>query len=235
MEHKNRKNNNIFNFLEKEDTKQHFAKLNIALLQSHHIQQQDLKLFRFLQQYFEELECYYQHLYNLKLVVANSDGYDYYYLDFFSDIKSNLPNFICKELSPWETIVGISLLNIYQEKYFDNNKYIHWHDIEKMILETQNSDAYKRLLFNSIRPHYDESEWLKLWKNLRRVLVNFKRMGWIGGKLSPANATLVEIESNFKILLYPSIKRLGKLYEKEIRDFENFSKNYYQTKSENKK
>jgi len=220
-------NKSPYSFLENEDIQQNFADLNISLLEGRHIQKSDSRIFHLLKSYPDELKYYYESLYGLDLIDRKYDDESYYYLSFPPDGKGNLSQSSRhKDLSDQNTIVGIMLLNIYHEKYFDKDKEVTWDELIKIITENENSDMYKKLFFNDIRENYDYSELNKFYEKIRRTLKEFQKLGWISGDLPQISNTEIEIQEGFKFRINVSINRFATLYEYEISNFDEFVEKY---------
>ena len=216
-----------FDFLNDVFVKQHFADLNIALLNGRHIQPRDGTLFQLLDHYFEHFRYYYESLYGLNLDRNTIDNTVYYYLDFPQDIRSKIssPEY-SRQLTQRETIIGIMLLNMYYERYFDNIKEIHWSNIESEILEGKNSDLYKKMFFGDIRNSYTPQEWGLRKSNFKDTLRTFEKLGWIEQHPS----VFSDYTDDIHFTLQPSIHRLASLYGQELEHFNAFVESYYQSK-----
>lgn len=214
------KTENEFAFIEDTETQNYFADLNIELLKGNHIQSDSYYLFKLLSKHENDIRNYYDKLYSLNLVKDKYDNESFYYLDFFIEGKGKLSHPTRhKELSEAETIMGIMLLNMYYERYFEHPKEIKWLDIRKEILESENSSSYKLILFNDIRDDYSDPEWDTAKKTLKRTLRDFSVLGWTS-RLTEEDGE----EINF--LLKVSIHRFAKLYDEEISNFDKFVHSY---------
>jgi hypothetical protein len=203
-------------FLLEENVEKHFADVNILLLSGKHIDHKFYTEYIILESYETQWRNFYSSLYRLNLIADIYDGSRYYYLDFTENGKGKLSDTSRnKELTPLQTLIGLTLLDMYYQKYFDEEKVIFWLDIKNQILESEHQEAYKRILFNDIRESYDEKEWGEVQAKFSKTIDNFDRLGWVE-KQSGRNEELV-----FEIR--PSIHRLAKLYEDELQNFESFS------------
>jgi len=230
MEHHNRDDIIApFGFLEEEDVQRHFADLNIALLSGRHIlEKNDFYLFRILDKYFDNIAGYYQSLYNFILTQKRYENETCYYLSFSEEGKGKLSEtFRYKELSPAVTIGGLTILNMYYERYFERKKVVSWSDLEKAILEEKNSNLYKKIWFNDIRDYYEEKEWSAFYTKIRKVLIEFKKLGWISGDIPKSNSSVEERE-NLQFEINVSINRFAELYEEEITNFDEFTERILQ-------
>lgn len=205
-----------YSFLLEESVEKHFADINILLLSGKHIDHKYYTEYIILESYESQWRSFYSSLYRLNLIADISDRSRYYYLDFtengkgkLSDIRRN------KELTELQTLIGLTLLDMYYQKYFDEEKIMYWNDIKTQILESDHQEAYKRILFNDIRESYDEKEWKEVHAKFSKTIENFDKLGWVE-KQSGKNEELV-----FEIR--PAIHRLAKLYQYELQDFESFT------------
>lgn len=205
-----------YSFLSEEDVEKHFADVNIQLLSGKHIDHKFYLLFSVLESYEVHWQRFYENLYKLNLVTDVFDGCRCYYLDFTDTGKGKLSDSSRHiELTELQTLIGLTLLDMYYQKYFDEEKIINWNDIKHMILESDHQDAYKRILFNDIRDSYDEKEWNAVEYKFRKAVDSFDKLGWVE-KQNGRNEELV-----FEIR--PAIHRLAKLYKDELQNFTSFS------------
>ncbi|WP_407510478.1 condensin complex protein MksE [Elizabethkingia anophelis] len=203
-------------FLSEESVEKHFADINIMLLSGKHIDHRYYAEYTVLESYESQWVNFYSNLYGLNLIADISDRSRYYYLDFTENGKGKLGNTRRnKELTELQTLIGLTLLDMYYQKYFDEEKIIHWNDIKTQILESDHQEAYKRILFNDIRESYDEKKWNDVYGKFSKTIESFDKLGWIE-KQSGRNEELV-----FEIR--PAIHRLAKLYQEELQNFESFS------------
>ena len=210
----------MFSFLENEEVQIHFADLNIDLLRGRHIQRDDYYSFELLDKYEDDLRYYYTSLYGLVLTKEKVGTEIYYYLDFSQDGRGKLSSpSRYKQLSDTQVIIGIMLLNMYYDRFFNHLKEIDKEDIKKEILEGENSHLYKKLLFDDIRDDYSDLEWNKVIVWLKKTLKDFDTLGWIQRQQS---LDLDEIRFTIK----ESIHRLAKLYKNEIENFDQFVEEY---------
>lgn len=206
----------VYSFLAEERVEKHFADINILLLSGKHIDHKYYAEYTVLESYESQWSSFYSNLYRLNLVVDISDGSRYYYLDFTENGKGKLSDTSRnKELTELQTLIGLTLLDMYYQKYFDEEKVIYWNDIKTQILESDHQEAYKRILFNDIRASYDEKEWNEVHTKFSKTIENFDKLGWVE-KQSGKNEDLV-----FEIR--PAIHRLAKLYQEQLQDFGSFS------------
>lgn len=209
---------NGYSFLAMRDVQAHFADLNIALLAGRHIQTGEGYNFTLVSSYPEELKFFYRSLYGLELKEARVENIDYYYLDFPDEGKGKLNSSDrFREMTAWEIIIALMLLNMYYDRFFEQTKTITWSAVQKEITEGNLSGSYKKAFFNNnIRDFYSDHEWKVLSDTFKRVLRNFDRWGWV--KLLPAE----EIDGDLVFVIRESIDRFAKLYQYEISQFDNF-------------
>lgn len=213
-----------FSFLSDESVEKHFADINISLLSGKHIDSRDYTLFRVLEDFVEHWKFYYTQLYQLNLMSDLLDGHHCFYLEFkeagkgkMSDPKRH------KELTELQTLIGLMLLDIYLQKYFDEEKIITWNDLQVQILESDHQEAYQRILFNDVRDSYDEKEWKEVKVKFTKTIDSFDRLGWVEKQSGKNEDIIFEIR--------PAIYRLAKMYEKELQDFPSFSQKLQKDKS----
>ncbi len=220
MEHGNTLNRvNPYAFLEQEDVQRYFATLNLALLSGRHVQRLDTDIFHLLSDYLDEFRYYYKFLYGLHIEKNVLDDVVYYYLDFLEGHKGKMSERI-RQLTHNETIIGIMLLNMYYDRYFDVSKDIYWSDIENEIVESENSEQYEKLLFGGVRSSYTDNEWSqKAKKRFKDAIKIFDKLGWVERK-----SHIHSEDIHFSIS--PSINRLAKLYKSELEHFDAFVESY---------
>ncbi len=222
MENENNKEiNQNFSFFENADVQEYFADLNIELLSGRHIQKDKFYLYKLLKDYYNELSFYYEKLYGLELLMETRENSKYYYVDYPDTSKGALANpSRHKMLTQKQTLIGLILLNMYYEQYFENKKEVRFADIKKEIKESENNILYKKLFFNKVQDDYLEGDWsIKVIKPFKSVLREFSRLGWI------TNLAVEDGEEIHFVLREPII-RFQKLYEKEITNFTEFSEKY---------
>lgn len=215
MEHENPSQGSPFFFLSNANVQNHFADLNIDLLQGKHIMSNDYYSFQLLRDYYPELKQYYHELYQLNLEKVTIDNSAYFYLDFPVDSKGKLNNSNrYREISEQQVIIGIILLNMYYDRYFEYPKELFWENIKEEIEQSELKDLYKNLFFGEIRTFYTDREWERVQELFRRTLNSFAQLGWIN-KLSKG-------KEDIHFELKESIHRFAELYKFEIEDFPQF-------------
>ena len=210
---------NDYQFLQLERIEKHFAEINYLLLSGKHIDQRDYVFHSLLTDYIEQWKNYYLKLYDLNLVPDIFDGQSYFYLDFGDSGKGKLNDPLRqREITPLQTLVGLLLLDMYYQKYFEREKIVTWNDLMIQILESDHEKQYKQILFGEIRASYDEKEWSLVQKRFLKALITFSKLGWIN--IHNDNGR------NFSFEIRPAIHRLEKLYQEELNDFEVFSERF---------
>lgn len=209
--------NTEYQFLNSEDAMKYFADADIALKQGRHIQNfgNDTNIFYFIDEYFDKgLEDYYVNFWWMNLIKDSNDNERFYYLDFpeGSRAKFGKENRY-KELEGDRMIFAILLLNLYNEKFFEE-KEISWQELEQIFKESENKNLWKKLLFGKDKENYTPAEEQNVKDKVRRILSDFEKLGWIIMKN--------EDEMQFEIL--PSIARISKLYADVINNIETIEK-----------
>lgn len=220
-------NNHFVDIFKSEDVQKYFADLNIELLRGRHIQDDNHYFYRLLTKYYIELKKYYEVFYNLFLDKKTFEGVSYFFLTFNEDSKGVLSsNSRHRDLTAKETIIAITLLHMYYEKYFDNVKEISFQDIKAKIKESEFSHLYKTVFFkNGSRDNFTPSEWANVMKNFKNVIQGFEQLGWVG--------SFIQIDKdNFSFIIRESIHRFQTMYEYEILNFEEFANNINQSNYE---
>lgn len=214
-EHQNKTEN--YEFLESERAEKYFADVNIKLLSGKHIQPDDYNAYSFLEEFLLPLRAFYERLYKLTLVQDIHDQVTYFYLDFFSSGKGKLSDSSRhRPLTELQTVIGLMLLNMYYSRFFESSKTIYWADIKKEIEDSEYKEHYQRILFGeSHRIDYTETEWQLVEKKFKNTINSFNELGWVD-KTSTQQEELV-------FIIKPSIHRLAKLYEHELKNFDTFS------------
>ena len=215
MEYENSQQENLYSFLGVASVQKYFADLNIDLLQGKHIMADDYYSFQLLREYYPELKQYYQELYQLNLEKITIDNSTYFYLDFPVDSKGKLYNSNrYRELSEQQVIIGIILLNMYYDRYFEYPKELFWENIKEEIEQSELKDSYKNLFFGEVRTFYTDKEWEKVQELFRRTINSFSQLGWLN-KLSKG-------KEDIHFELKESIHRFAEMYKHEIEDFPQF-------------
>jgi len=215
MENENSQQETSYSFLGIASVQKYFADMNIDLLQGKHIMADDYYSFQLLREYYPELKQYYQELYQLNLEKITIDNSTYFYLDFPVDSKGKLYNSNrYRELSEQQVIIGIILLNMYYDRYFEYPKELFWENIKEEIEQSELKDLYKNLFFGEVRTFYTDKEWEKVQDLFRRTINSFTQLGWLN-KLSKG-------KEDIHFELKESIHRFAELYKSEIENFPQF-------------
>lgn len=208
-----------YDFLLDDKIEKHFADINIMLLSGRHIDERYYTAFSILEEKASQWTQFYKNLYNLNLIDDKFDSHRYFYLDFFDTAKGKFTdNSRHRELSETQTLVGLMLLDIYHKRYFDEQKMISWTDLKNIIIEGEQQEAYKRILFNEARESYDAREWGYVTKKINSAVDLFDKLGWVEKRSSSQGEVSVP---DFEIR--PAINRLAKLYGYELQNFESFA------------
>ncbi|MFC5048264.1 hypothetical protein ACFSTE_02465 [Aquimarina hainanensis] len=213
-------NSHFVDIFKSADVQEHFANLNIELLRGRHIQDDNHYFHRLLSKYYTEFQKYYAVFYNLFLDKKTFEGVTYFFLTFNEDSKGVLSsNSRYRDLTPTETIIAITLLQMYYEKYFDKIKEISFQDIKAKITESEFSHLYKIVFFkNGSRDNFTFKEWANVMKNFKNVIQDFQQLGWVDN--------FIQIDDkNFSFIIRESIHRFQTMYEYEILNFEEFVNN----------
>jgi chromosome condensin MukBEF MukE localization factor len=214
MEHEDTRANN-YDFLEETKVRHHFADLNIKLLSGRHIQEDEFHLYSLLTDYFEELSAYYENLYHLKLVREIFDNVVYYYLDFYEGSRGALGDISrSKQLTEWQTMVGLMLLDLYYTRYFDDPKEIKWSHVKQEIEAGDRKQSLQTLFFGETRSGFSKNEWLEVEKKWRNTIGSFHELGWVE-KLSNQNEEL-------HFTIKPAIHRLASMYSREMEHLDEY-------------
>ena len=115
--------------------------------------------------------------------------------------------------------MGILLLKMFYDRYFEFRKVIHWSDIEQQINESEVSNQLKSIFFEEQREFYSEAEWQAVRKRITNCLKEFEVLGWITRMPSIG-------QESISFTIKESIHRFAELYDKEITQFEEFVNTY---------
>jgi chromosome condensin MukBEF MukE localization factor len=198
-----------FDFLEAEDSRNYFAKLDIALKSGRHIQnyEPDVLLFGYCETYSVELQRYYDTLFQLELGKGNLDLDDYYYLQLKEDQRSRIPSGLQQEMEGSDIILGLVLVNYYHVKYLESEKVLSFEAFLDLLFEQERKDDFLRLFTKTEGDNYNSRSDEKLRSKLKATLGRFEKLGWI---------RTVEKGEADSFMLMPSIDRLGRMYGREI-------------------
>lgn len=205
-----------YGFLEEEMVEKHFADIHFNLLSGRHMgMMEDYSLFAVIDDYYTDLKDFYERLYRLNLVKATYDMDTWYYLGFFDDGHGKLSDpSRFKILTPFQTITGLMLFDMYYTGYFQKNKIVTWAEIRQVILEGDHWENLQRILFGTIRDSYSDTEWTAAERKFRDATYRFEKLGWVSRKGNQSEGLNFEIRS--------SIFRLADIYGKELNDIDKF-------------
>lgn len=215
MENDNREKSG-YGFLEEEAVEKHFADIHFNLMSGRHMgMMETYSIFAVIDDYYTEFREFYARLYRLDLVKANYDMETWYFLDFFDDSRGKLSDpSRFRILTPFQTITGLMLFDMYYTGYFEKNKLVTWPEIRQVILEGDHWENLQRILFGAIREGYSDTEWNNAERKFRDAIQSFEKLGWVSRKGSQSEGLNFEIRS--------SIFRLADIYGKELNDIEKF-------------
>ena len=209
--------NSEYQFLNTEIAMKYFADADIALKQGRHIQNYgvDTQIFYFIDEYFNKgLKDYYANFWLMNLVQDSIDNERFYYLDFPENSKGKLgKDNRSKELDGEKMIFAILLLNLYNEKFFEEKEF-SWQDLEQIFKENENKLLWRKLLYKRQKENYTADEEKTVREKVERILDDFEKLGWL--------VMQDKEEMQFKIL--PSIARIGRLYADVINNIETIEK-----------
>jgi hypothetical protein len=205
--------NTDYPFLNAEEAMRYFADADIALKQGRHIQNygNDTQIFSFIDEYFDKgLEDYYLMLWRMKLERDSNDNERFYYLDFQEGSKAKFgKENRYKELEDEKVIFAILLLNLYNEKFFEE-KEILWQELEQIFKESENKALWKKILFGKEKENYTPKEEQDVKEKVKRILTDFEKLGWID----------IKNGEDIQFVILPSIARISRLYADVINNVE---------------
>ncbi|RZL20428.1 MAG: hypothetical protein EOO89_00295 [Pedobacter sp.] len=206
---------NDYSFLEQSRVESCFSDLNIKLLSGRHIQDDEYQLYSVLTDYFDDWERFYSNLYRLHLIREVFDNRAYYYLDFFDGTKGALSDQSrYKQLTEWQTLVGLMLLDLYYVRYFEDPKQIKWSHIKQEIEAGDRKENLQTLFFGEVRNGFTKNEWSEVEKKWRNTINSFHDLGWVN-KLSGQSDEL-------RFEIRPAIHRLASLYVGEMMQLDEY-------------
>lgn len=226
-DYKDREVNHDFSFLSFTDVQAHFADLNISLLRGRHVQTGEGYIFTLVNNYVSEFTFYYRSLYGLDLKREKSENIEYYYLDFPEEGKGKLySSDRHREMSAWDSLIALMLLNMYYDRLFDHTKTINRPILENEIMNSDLAPLYKKIFFNNvIRDFYSDPEWKTAMDHYKRALRTLDQLGWV--KLLPSG----EGDGDILFIIRESINRFSNLYHYEISHFDTFVEQIMQKKN----
>lgn len=219
MEIENIKKDNLseldFSFLTKESSQKYFAEADFALRQGRHIQniETDKQIYSYINDYFDELKSYYQFLFSMVLKEDIFDTMKYYYLDFEEDGYGKFGNQRTKTINDRYLLIGILLLNLYNQKHFEVKR-TNWNELLEIVSEKEKKDLWLKLLFPDVRGSQTPKEWNRVKTIFKNAIDEFENLGWV----RYIDKQELEFEMN------PSIHRVIKLYPTEIENINVLNK-----------
>lgn len=201
-------------FLQSNDTKELFAKIDYKLKDGVHIQQEGKQtpLYNYIVENEESLKLYYKELFKVDLSSGGEFPDKYYYLDFNNpNSRGNIVSDHRHYLKNEHIIIGFIIYEIMTiQKEVDLNSIaelkrkirIDYEDIKpglyRLIAKSQNKNPGKL---------NDES----IDREVKSALIEFKKIGWV--KIN---------DDDFELL--PAFDRLIKFYENEIQNIDEILK-----------
>lgn len=219
MEIENIKKDNLseldFSFLTKESSQKYFAEADFALRQGRHIQniETDKQIYSYINDYFDELKSYYQFLFSMVLKEDIFDTMKYYYLDFEEEGYGKFGNQRTKTINDRYLLIGILLLNLYNQKHFEVKR-TNWNELLEIVSEKEKKDLWLKLLFPDVRGSQTPKEWNRVKTIFKNAIDEFENLGWV----RYIDKQELEFEMN------PSIHRVIKLYPTEIENINVLNK-----------
>lgn len=209
--------NTEYKFLDSTDAMRYFADADIALKQGRHIQNfgSDTQIFYFIDEYFDKgLKDYYENFWWMTLIKDSNDNENFYYLDFQEGNRGKFgKDNRFKELEGEKIIFAILLLNLYNEKFFEEKEF-SWDELEQIFKESENKTLWKKLLFGKNKENYTPTEEKNMKEKVKRILADFEKLGWI----------VVKNEDEMQFEMLPSIARISRLYADVINNIESIEK-----------
>ena len=211
--------------LSNDDLKSNFADLHDSLRSGRHIQSSDGIWFEILKKKanFESLKNFYEEVY---LVDLKEDRKGYFYIDFFEGSKGKLSDTyshnVIKKLDGWQHLVGVMLLKMFYEKWYENDKVITWEDIYLEIIDKEYYAQYQRILFGKNRnraENLDKNEIESASSKFFKAIMDFNKLGWVK-ILVPKSE-----KENWQFRLNVSIHRLAELHQRDLDDIDTFTEN----------
>lgn len=201
-------------FLSNEVSGKYFADADFALREGKHIQHfgSDAKLWDYINDHFEPLSLYYEHLFGVYLRKESSDRDIYFFLEFPEESSGKFAGDRHRLIDDRHLIIAVLLLNIYKERYFES-KLVKWEHIEQVIEESEHKDLWQKVLYGEVKRNYTPNEKDEMKRRFERSISLFDRLGWAQWK----------DHENFEFEVMPSIDRISRLYANEISNVELMS------------
>ncbi len=201
-------------FLANEASGKYFADCDFALRAGRHIQNyaSDAKLWDYINDHYEQLCLYYEHLFAVYLRRESNERDIYFFIELQQDGSGKFVGDRHRIMDDRHVIIAVLLLNIYKERFFES-KEVKWQQIEQVIDESEHKELWQKVLYGEIKRNYTPNEKEEMKRRFERSLSLFERFGWIHW---------VDYEATqFEIM--PSIDRIARLYANEIANVELMS------------
>ncbi|MTI32267.1 chromosome partition protein MukE [Xanthovirga aplysinae] len=206
----------IYEFLNREESINYFAKVDMALKSGRHIQNRDAdrNLFQYCEEFSHDLKHYYYQLFQVHFSSASSQLGKYYFLDFEEEHTGSFTsNFKPEILEEQQVIIGVLLLNLQHEDLLRNEHIYTLDEVMDFIFDKEYKDNFLRLFTKGNEESFYGKDNSLLQTSIRRTLNKFENLGWV--KWIDKNQ-----EQTFEIL--PALERLYLLYKYEIEHVDDF-------------
>lgn len=215
MENNNQDYLKRFDFLLDRNAEKIFGKLDFKLKDGEHIQDHGdgSRFLSYIDKYKESLNDYYSSFFGIKLREGGESSERFYFLDFHSDDRKNIPESNRYTVKNEYIIIG---LIIYKIIFFEGN--IELTSIKKLKKTIRNDyEEYQEGLLKVIVKS-NETGRLKgdddqIDKTIQRTLEQFKKLRWM------------DVDGDFFQPL-PSFHRILSLYGDIIKNIDNIIKTY---------
>lgn len=200
--------NRPFAFLDTEESRRHFAALDIALKSGRHIQNYapDDQLFGYCEQEYEPLQRYYSELFKMDLRRGFQPEH-YYYLQFREEERGRIPSTMVQKLDSLDVILGVLLLKYSEEKFLELNKVFTLEEVLEMLWAPENKDHVQRLFAKGADESYNSRDDERLNRRIKTSLGTLEELGWV---------RIVDKGDAKRYEVMPSLSRLSELYGNEI-------------------
>ena len=198
-----------YGFLKSEDSRVHFAGLDLALKAGRHIQNYapDTQLYAYCEDNYEELQGYYANLFLLDFCKGYYALDAYYYLQLREEERSKIPSSMIQVMDSVDVILGILLLNFAEEKFLELSKLFTLEDLWKMLWAPEHKEHMQRLFNKGGDESFNNHDSDRLKARLSRSLARMENQGWIRS-MDKAEVKRYEV--------MPSLGRLEAFFGKEI-------------------
>ena len=215
MEDNNQNDLKKFDFLLDRNAVTLFGKLDFKFKDGEHIQDYglDSKYFKYIDKYKSSLNEYYSSFFGIRLKEGGESTERFYYLDFHSDDKRNIPESSKYSIKNEYIIIGLIMYKII---YFDGN--IELKSVEKLkkIIRTdydQYQGGLQRIIVKSNEKGRLKGDDDIIDKTTQKALEQFKRLRWID-----LEGDLFETRASFQ--------RILSLYGDTIANIDSIIKSY---------